>query len=124
MKSKPYWLVDFNGNQCLTDELPGVEVLNYDGACKVILKLGGTNSPLPYSFPSIANKTIINIDDTLMWLATGNAKYSQGTWWFEGNKLKKLFPKTIEKSYIKLKLEDYYFNESPQQWIIIDAIKK
>jgi hypothetical protein len=121
--TKPFWLVDFRQNARLITELPGTEIFNRAEAETIIKDLSTITGKI-YQFDSIKNKTIINNDDTLLWLSTGRVKYDQGVWWFDGHKLKNLFPKTIEKSYMKLNLEDYFVNDSCQQWVVIDAIKR
>ena len=108
-----FWLVDFNGNEKLIENLFGwaTELFSEE----IQSKLKNTFETFVEDFK---NRVVIN-DYKDKWFTTGDVKFTQGLWWLRGYPMIKDF--NIVGRYEKVYLKDYV--KTHTQMIPIDALK-
>ena len=112
-----FWLVDFNNNERLMENIPedwplilNREEIEYNIFLSSINKI---------SSPELTNRIISNINGDTKWLTTGSVEKSQGIWWVRGYRLIKDF--NIIGHYEKVYLKDHIVSHT--QVIPTDNIK-
>jgi hypothetical protein len=119
MKMLNFWLVDFNNNEMLMENIPeGWPLILYRDEIEYNIFLSSINV---ISSPELKNRIIINThNDDTKWLTTGDIKKGSGLWWVNGYKLIKDF--NITGHYEKVYLKDHVVSHT--QYVPIDNIKK